>query len=59
MLVVAINGTMIDAKDKIKPPLELEQKFENIKVEQLLGIEILSNIYMLAILNIILVKKGL
>lgn len=53
-----MNEMMIDAKEKIKSPLELEQKIAQIKAEQLLGIEILPNIYMLAILNMILMGDG-
>ena len=58
LLVAAMNEMMIDAKEKIKSPLELEQKIVQIKAEQLLGIEILPNIYMLAILNMILMGDG-
>ena len=58
LLVAAMNEMMIDAKEKIKSPLELEQKIAQIKAEQLLGIEILPNIYMLAILNMILMGDG-
>ena len=58
LLVASINEMLIDAKDKIKSPQELEQKTLKIKVEQLLGLEVLSNIYMLAILNMILMGDG-
>lgn len=58
LLVAAMNEMMIDAKEKIKSPLELEKKFSKIKAEQLLGIELLPNIYMLAILNMILMGDG-
>ncbi|CAM3214879.1 N-6 DNA methylase [Streptobacillus felis] len=58
LLVAAMNEMIIDAKSKIKSPLELEQKILNIKAEQLLGLEVLSNIYMLAILNMILMGDG-
>ncbi|MDH2314939.1 N-6 DNA methylase [Fusobacterium nucleatum] len=58
LLVAAMNEMLIDAKDKIKSPQELEQKTLKIKVEQLLGLEVLSNIYMLAILNMILMGDG-
>lgn len=53
-----MNEMMIDAKEKIKSPLGLEQKLVKIKAEQLLGIELLPNIYMLAILNMILMGDG-
>lgn len=58
LLVAAMNEMLIDAKDKIKSPQELEQKILKIKAEQLLGLEVLSNIYMLAILNMILMGDG-
>jgi len=58
LLVAAMNEMIIDAKTKIKSPLELEQKTLKIKAEQLLGLEVLSNIYMLAILNMILMGDG-
>ena len=54
LLVAAMNEMIIDAKEKIKSPLELEQKLLKIKAEQLLGLEILPGVYMLAILNMIL-----
>lgn len=53
-----MNEMMIDAKEKIKSPLELDRKIAQIKAEQLLGIELLPNIYMLAILNMILMGDG-
>lgn len=53
-----MNEMIVDAKNKIKSPQELEQKVLNIKAEQLLGLEVLSNIYMLAILNMILMGDG-
>lgn len=58
LLVSAMNEMIIDAKDKIKSPAELEQKILTIKAEQLLELEVLSNIYMLAILNMILMGDG-
>lgn len=58
LLVAAMNEMIIDAKEKISSPLELEQKKLKIKAEQLLGLEVLSNIYMLAILNMILMGDG-
>lgn len=58
LLVAAMNEMMIDAKDKIKSPLELENKIAKIKAEQLLGIELLPSIYMLAILNMIMMGDG-
>lgn len=58
LLVAAMNEMLIDAKEKIKSPEELEQKNLKIKAEQLLGLEVLSSIYMLAILNMILMGDG-
>ncbi|MFD0965485.1 class I SAM-dependent DNA methyltransferase [Seminibacterium arietis] len=58
LLVAGMNEMIIDAKEKIKSPEELEQKILKIKAEQLLGLEVLSNIYMLAILNMILMGDG-
>lgn len=58
LLVAAMNEMIKDAKEKIKSPQELEQKQLKIKAEQLLGLEVLSNIYMLAILNMILMGDG-
>ena len=58
LLVAAMNEMLIDAKEKIKSPQQLEQKILKIKAEQLLGLEVLSNIYMLAILNMILMGDG-
>ena len=47
-----------DAKSKIKDKNTLEEKIEHIKQNQLLGIEILGNIYILAVLNMILMGNG-
>lgn len=58
LLVAAMNEMLIDAKEKIQSPEELEQKNLKIKAEQLLGLEVLSSIYMLAILNMILMGDG-
>ena len=58
LLVAAMNEMLIDAKNKIKSPDEFNRKSAEIKATQLLGIEILSNIYMLAILNMILMGDG-
>ena len=37
---------------------KLEEKLEHIKKEQLLGVELLGNIYILAVLNMILMGDG-
>ena len=58
LLVAAMNEMLIDAKNKIKSPEKLEQKKIKIKAEQLLGLELLSSVYMLAILNMILMGDG-
>ena len=47
-----------DAEDKIKSPKQLEEKIVKIKCEQLLGIEKRSDIYLLAVLNMILMGDG-
>jgi hypothetical protein len=58
LLVAAMNEMLIDAKDTITSPEELAQKEIRIKAEQLLGLELLSSVYMLAILNMILMGDG-
>lgn len=58
LLVAAMNEMLIDAKSKIKSPEQLTVKSAEIKAHQLLGLEILSNVYMLAILNMILMGDG-
>jgi len=58
LLVAAMNEMLIDAKNNITSPQELTQKEIKIKAEQLLGLEILSSVYMLAILNMILMGDG-
>ena len=58
LLVAAMNEMLIDAKKNIKSPQELTQKEIAIKAEQLLGLELLSSVYMLAILNMILMGDG-
>ena len=58
LLVSAMNEMLDDAKHRIKSPDELRKKELQIKAEQLLGLEVLSNIYMLAILNMILMGDG-
>lgn len=58
LLVAAMNEMLNDAKDKIKSPEEYQRKCAEIKATQLLGLEILSSVYMLAILNMILMGDG-
>lgn len=58
LLVAAMNEMLIDAKNSIDSPQELREKEAQIKAEQLLGLELLSSVYMLAILNMILMGDG-
>lgn len=58
LLVAAMNEMLNDAKNSIKSPDEFNKKAVKIKTEQLLGIELLSSVYMLAILNMILMGDG-
>ena len=57
-LVSAMDIMIKDASDKISDAEELEEKIRHIKEQQLLGIEILGNIYILAVLNMILMGDG-
>lgn len=58
LLIAAMNEMLNDAKAKIKSPDKLAEKSVAIKANQLLGLEILPNIYMLAVLNMILMGDG-
>lgn len=58
LLVAAMNEMLIDAKNTITSPEELRKKEAKIKATQLLGLEVLPSIYMLAILNMILMGDG-
>ena len=58
LLVAAMNEMLNDAKAKIKSPDELYKKEVKIKANQLLGLEILSSVYMLAVLNMIMMGDG-
>ena len=58
LLVAAMNEMLTDAKNTITSPDLLIQKELKIKAQQLLGIEILAEVYMLAILNMILMGDG-
>lgn len=58
LLVAAMNEMLKDAKNKIKSPQLLATKSAEIKAKQLLGLELLSNVYMLAVLNMILMGDG-
>lgn len=57
-LISAMHQMIADAKRNIKSPELLERKILQIKMEQLLGIETLPDIYLLAVLNMILMKDG-
>lgn len=57
-LVSAMDIMIKDAKMKILDKEELEEKITQIKKNQLLGIEILGNIYILSVLNMILMGDG-
>lgn len=58
LLVAAMNEMLADAKRSSKSPEELAHKEAGIKAKQLLGIEILPSVYMLAVLNMILMGDG-
>ena len=57
-LVSSMKLMLEDAKARVKSPAELRKKELQIKLEQLLGVEKLSDIYMLAVLNMILMGDG-
>lgn len=58
LLVAAMNEMLNDAKENITSSDELNKKIVHIKAKQLLGLEVLSSVYMLAILNMILMGDG-
>ena len=58
LLVAAMNEMLADAKKTHTSADELVGTNTSIKSKQLLGIEILSNVYMLAVLNMILMGDG-
>lgn len=57
-LISAMHQMIADAKKRIHSASELDSKTIHIKMEQLMGIEKLPDIYMLAVLNMILMKDG-
>lgn len=57
-LVSAMDIMVSDARKNIHDPDALAAKLDNIKHNQLLGIEILKDIYILAVLNMILMGDG-
>ena len=58
LLVAAMNEMLADARENIGSPEELRKKEAHIKAHQLLGLEILPSVYMLAVLNMILMGDG-
>lgn len=58
LLVAAMNEMMIDAKNTITSPERLAYKNAEIKANQLLGLEIIPGVYMLAVLNMIMMGDG-
>ncbi len=58
LLVAAMNEMLIDLKNTETSPDEIIKKSAEIKASQLLGIELLPSVYMLAILNMILMGDG-
>lgn len=58
-LIAAMKQMIADAKDKLSgDPTEREKRIRKIKTEQLLGIEKLPDIYILAVLNMLLMNDG-
>ena len=57
-LISAMHQMIADAKAKIVDPDKRKKKILHIKTEHLLGIEKLADIYLLAVLNMILMKDG-
>lgn len=57
-LISSMKLMINDAKNRIKSPKELNEKIKEIKYTQLLGIEKRADIYMLAVLNMILMGDG-
>ena len=58
LLVAAMNEMLRDARETIPSPQELRAKEADIRAKQILGLEILPEIYMLAVLNMILMGDG-
>lgn len=58
LLVAAMNLMLQDARETINSPDELKEKEIQIKTNQILGLEVLPEIYMLAVLNMILMGDG-
>lgn len=57
-LIAAMEQMIEDVKQKISTREEQENKIRQIKANQLLGIEVLGNIFVLAVINMILTGDG-
>lgn len=57
-LISAMKQMIKDAEENIKSPKELDKKIADIKYHQLLGVEKRADIYMLAVLNMIMMGDG-
>lgn len=57
-LISSMKLMIKDAENTIKSPDELKRKIKDIKCKQLLGVEKLPDIYMLAVLNMLLMGDG-
>lgn len=57
-LVSALDIMVKDARNKIQDKAKLKAKIDSIEHNQLLGIEILGNIFLLALLNMLLMQDG-
>lgn len=57
-LVSALDIMVKDARNKIQDKAKLEAKIDSIEHNQLLGIEILGNVFLLALLNMLLMQDG-
>ncbi len=57
-LISAMKLMITDAKEHCTSPDEFHKKEQKIKLEQLLGIEKLADVYLLAVLNMILMGDG-
>lgn len=57
-LVSAMKLMVEDVEKTVRSPAERERKVLSLKLNQLLGIEILQDVYMLAVLNMILMGDG-
>lgn len=57
-LISSMKIMIKDAEKRIRSPKELQEKISKIKHQQLLGVEKRSDIYLLAVLNMILMGDG-